>query len=86
MIEPTDSSMPPVMITKAWPMAKMPNSPTRLAVFPKLIAERKERIYHRHHRAHHEDQDEKAYVFLEHDARPLNECSRQPQAAARCAR
>jgi len=37
---PTDNSMPPVMMTNAWPMAKSPNSPTRLAVLPRLIGDR----------------------------------------------
>ena len=32
IIEPTDSSMPPVTMTKALPMEKMPNRPTWLAV------------------------------------------------------
>ena len=39
--EPTESSMPPVMMTKAWPIAKMPNRPTRLEVFEILIGSRK---------------------------------------------
>ena len=30
IIEPTDNSMPPVMITKPWPMAKMPNRPDQI--------------------------------------------------------
>ena len=40
MIEPTDSSMPPVMITKPWPIENIPKRPTRLAVLAMLIGER----------------------------------------------
>src|SRR6185312_11505072 len=40
-IEPTERSMPLVMMTKPWPMEIRPNRPTRLAVFDKLIGEMK---------------------------------------------
>ena len=33
--------MPPVMITKPWPIAKSPNSPMRFAVLARLIGDRK---------------------------------------------
>ena len=38
--EPTDSSIPPMMMTKASAMEKMPNNPTWLAVFERLPASR----------------------------------------------
>ena len=41
MMDPTESSMPPDMMTKAWPMAKMPNRPIRLAVLDRFIGDRK---------------------------------------------
>jgi len=41
IIEPTESSMPPVMITKAWAIENSPNSPTRFAVLAMLMVERK---------------------------------------------
>ena len=41
MTDPTERSMPPVMMTNPWPIANMPNNPTRLAVFPRLIGDRK---------------------------------------------
>src|SRR5688572_27039071 len=41
MIEPTDSSMPPEMMTKACATANMPNRPIRFAVFDRLIGDRK---------------------------------------------
>ncbi len=41
MIEPTESSMPPVMMTKAWASENMPKRPMRLAVLDRLIGERK---------------------------------------------
>src|SRR5262245_19307409 len=41
IIEPTDSSMPPVMITKASPIANRPNSPTWFAVLDRLAGSRK---------------------------------------------
>ena len=44
MIEPTDSSIPPVMITKPWPIENMPKRPTRLAVFAMLIGRKEERV------------------------------------------
>ena len=64
MIEPTDSSMPPMMMTKASAMAKMPNSPTWLAVLERLIGEQKARIDEGDDRADHQDQDEQAQVFF----------------------
>ena len=39
--EPTESSMPPVMMTKPWPMAKRPKRPTRFAVLARFIGEMK---------------------------------------------
>src|SRR5262244_3571753 len=41
MIEPTDSSMPPVMMTKACASENRPKRPTRFAVFDRLIGDRK---------------------------------------------
>ena len=41
IIEPTDSSMPPVMITSPSPMLKIPNAPICRARFCRLIASRK---------------------------------------------
>ena len=41
MIEPTDSSMPPVMMTKPSPIENRPNRPIRLAVLARLIGDRK---------------------------------------------
>ncbi len=38
--EPEDSSMPPVMMTRAWPMAKIANRPTRLAVLARFTGDR----------------------------------------------
>ncbi len=40
-IDPTERSMPPVMMTKPWPIANRPNSPIRFAVFARLIGEMK---------------------------------------------
>ena len=39
--EPTESSMPPVMITKPCPIANRPKRPTRFAVLARLIGDRK---------------------------------------------
>src|SRR4051812_42679022 len=39
--EPTDSSMPPVMMTNPSPMENRPKSPMRLAVLAMLMGERK---------------------------------------------
>ena len=69
MTEPTDSSMPPVMMTKAWPIEKMPNRPIRFAVLARLIGEQEARIDDRHDRADHQDQDQQAEILLAH--RPL---------------
>jgi len=41
IIEPTESSMPPVMITSPSPMLKMPNIPIWRARFCRLMASRK---------------------------------------------
>src|SRR5690349_13223036 len=41
IIEPTDSSMPPVMITSPSPMLKIPNAPICRARFCRLIGSRK---------------------------------------------
>src|SRR6476620_3338811 len=41
IIDPTESSIPPVMITIPRPMLKMPNAPICLARFCKLIGRRK---------------------------------------------
>ena len=70
MIEPTDSSMPPVMMTKAWPMENMPNRPIRLAVLAMLIGRQEARVDDRDHGADHQDQDEQTEVFLVHAHRP----------------
>ena len=40
IIEPTDSSMPPVMMTKPWAIENMPNRPIRLAVLARLLGDR----------------------------------------------
>ena len=40
IMEPTDSSMPPVIMTKASAIANMPNSPTRLAVLEMFTGDR----------------------------------------------
>jgi hypothetical protein len=61
--EPTDNSMPPVMMTKAWPIADRPKSPTRLEVLAMLTGSR---IENGHDRADSQDQDEKEEVFLIH--------------------
>src|SRR5262245_5859001 len=41
IMEPTDSSMPPVTITNPRPMLKMPKAPISLPVFCRLVAVRK---------------------------------------------
>src|SRR5450432_995950 len=41
MTEPTESSIPPVIMTIACPIEKMPNNPMRFAVLATLIGERK---------------------------------------------
>ena len=66
MIEPTDSSMPPVMITKPWPMEKMPKRPTRLAVLAMLIGDRNSGLMMADHGADDEDQHQETQVFLQH--------------------
>ena len=49
-------------------MENRPNRPTRLAVLARLIGERKRGLMMRHDRADHEDQHEKAEIFLQHHA------------------
>ena len=66
------SSMPPVMMTKPWPIAKRPNRPIRLAVLARLIGDRKRGLMMRDDRADHQDQDEKPEVLLQHRAPPLS--------------
>ena len=63
MIEPTDSSMPPVMMTKAWPIAKMPNRPTRLAVLDEVDRRQEARVDDGDDRADHQDQHEQPEVL-----------------------
>ena len=70
--------MPPVMMTKPWPMAKRPNRPTRFAVLARLIGERNRGLIDRHDGADHEDQDQEPEVLLLH-RRPLR---RAPTASS----
>ena len=69
-IEPTDSSMPPVMMTKPSPIENMPNRPIRLAVLTRLIGDRKRGLMMRDDGADDEDQDEEAEVLLHASTRP----------------
>ena len=58
--------MPPVMITKPWPMAKSPKRPTRFAVLARLIGDRNRGLMQRDDRADHQDQDQEPEVLLLH--------------------
>ena len=82
MIEPTESSMPPVMMTKAWASENRPNRPIRLAVLDRLIGDRKRGLMMRDGGADDEDQEEEAQIFLQHcrsqsqlQASPTASCS-----------
>ena len=87
MTEPTDSSMPPVMMTKPSPIENRPNRPTRLAVLARLIGEQEARIDERDDGADDEDQDEQAEIFLQHQVRLcLTTAVRRRRAAARSPR
>ena len=63
MIEPTDSSMPPEMMTKAWATAKRPNRPIRLAVLDRLIGDRKRGLMIATTAPDDQDQDEQPEVL-----------------------
>ena len=60
--------MPPVMITKPWPIAKSPKSPTRFAVLARLTGEMKRGLIRATTVADDQDQDEQPEVLLLHSA------------------
>ena len=64
-IAPTDSSMPPVRMTKACAIAMMPNSPIWLAVLEMFAGEQEARVDDRDDRADDQDQHQQADVLLE---------------------
>ena len=66
MTEPTESSMPPVMMTKASAIEKMPKSPIRLAGVGQVDRREEARIDERDGGADDDDEDEKAEILLEH--------------------
>ena len=70
--EPTDRSMPPVMMTKPSPIENRPNSPTRLAVLREVDRRQEARIEDGDHGGDHQDQDEEAEVLLEHCLSPIS--------------
>ena len=70
-IEPTESSMPPVMMTSPSPMLNRPNRPIRLAMLTRLTGDRKRGLIDAVIAADDQDQDEEAEVLLVHRPPPL---------------
>ena len=66
MIEPTDSSMPPVMMTKPWPMREDAEQADEIGGVGEVDRRQEARVDERDDRADDEDQDEETQVFLQH--------------------
>ena len=82
IIEPTDSSMPPVMMTKAWPIANRPNRPIRLAVLARLIGDRKRGLMNGHDAPTTRISRSRPRSFFSMTSRPPPRCrSRCPTAS-----
>ncbi len=83
--------MPPVMMTKPSPMENRPKSPIRLAVLAMLMGERKRGLMIAVDGPHHQDQNEKPQILLQHGAvlsalADLNGAYARRRAAAHCVR
>ena len=83
MIEPTESSMPPEMMTNAWAEREQTEQADQVGGVGEIDRRQEPRIEDGHHCPHDQDQEQEPQLLLQHAASAI---VGRPRAPTRCAR